>query len=116
MTITLIHEFPPGLCRLLARKGRIGMTDKDLAKATGWTIQKLVHIYSQRSWEKVYVGDMEVLMAACGITEQSARTQRRFLHRTIHSRQPLSHLRLADRSTRRLLATLQSSGALASHR
>lgn len=92
------------------------MTDKDLSKATGWTIQKLVHIYSQRSWEKVYVGDMEVLMAACGITEKSARTQRRFLHRTIHSRQPLSHLRLADRSTRRLLATLQSTGSLASKR
>jgi hypothetical protein len=104
--LTIVDEFPPALCRLVARNRRRGLTDKELSLRVGWSIQKVVHIASQGSWEGITVGDMASFMTACGVSPSTIRHQRRYLKRTMGSEDPLHHLRLPAGATLRLLAAL----------
>lgn len=104
--LTIVDEFPPALCRLVARNQRRGLTDRELAARLGWSIQKVVHISSAGSWSAISVGDMASFMTACGVMPSTIRHQRRYLKRTMRSEDPLHHLRLPAGATLRLLAAL----------
>lgn len=104
--LSIVDEFPPALCRLVARNRRRGLTDKELAAKVGWSIQKTVHVASAGSWASISVGDMASFMTACGVTPSTIRQQRRYLKRTMGSADPLHHLRLPAGATLRLLAAL----------
>lgn len=104
--LSILNEFSPPLCRLIARRKRRGMTDREIADLAGWSIQKVVHIATQGSWEGITVGDMAVFMTACGVRPDNLRTHRRYLKRTMESACPLHHLRLPEGTTLRLLAAL----------
>lgn len=104
--LAIVDEFPPSLCRLLARSGGVGLTDREIARRAGWSVQKVVGISSQASWGEISVADMAAFMAACGIYPANLRTHRRYLKRTLQAKTPLSRLRLQTGSTLRLLAAL----------
>lgn len=104
--LTILDTFPPSLCRLLARSGGVGLTDKELAQRAGWSVQKVISIGALPSWESVSVGDMAKFMAACGIYPSNIRHHRRYLKRTLRSKTPLARLRLQPGATLRLLAAL----------
>lgn len=104
--LAILDEFPPCLCRLLARHNRRGMTDMEIAKRAGWSIQKVVQMAASASWEFIPVGEAATFMAACGVYPANLRVHRRYLKRTIRSKNPMARLRLAPGSTLRLLAAL----------
>ena len=104
--LSIADEFPPALCRLLARHKRRGMTDKEVAERAGWSVQRVVWMGTLPSWAEVSVGDMSAFMAACGLHPSTLRHHRRFLKRTLGAKNPLSRLRLAPNATLRLLAAL----------
>ncbi len=108
--LSIVDEFPPALCRLVARQGRRGFTDRELAERTGWSTQKVVHIASAGSWADITVGDMASFMTACGVGPATIRHHRRFLKRTARSAHPLHHLKLPEGATLRLLAALPERG------
>lgn len=104
--LDLLDEFPPALCRLIARHNRRGLTDGEIAKRAGWSIQKVVQIASMASWEYVPVGEASTFMSACGVYPANIRHHRRYIRRTLMGKNPLARLRLAPGSTLRLLAAL----------
>jgi len=83
-------EFPPVLCRLLARKiegtkRTVPKTDTDLAKETGLPLAEIKRLSWLCSWDKVEVGVLVRFVTACGCDFSDPRqihTQRMFLGRT----------------------------------
>jgi hypothetical protein len=104
--LSIANRLPPPLCRLVARVGRRGMTDGAIAERSGLSIQKVVWISCQPDWSTVTVGDMAAFMTGCGVGPENLRHHLRFLRRTAKSANPLSHLRIPEGSTLRLLASL----------
>ncbi len=70
-----LHEFPPIVCRLLARetvhgRGTLnihGLTDDQIAKASGLALCKVFSISWLPSWDDVTCSDMLAFTKGCGI-------------------------------------------------
>lgn len=76
-----MDKIPPNLCRILARKGRIAMTNKEIADASGLTIKRVGEISRQTSWSKIDVGQASAFAAACGINLINQGQVRKYLMR-----------------------------------
>ena len=104
--LTIANRLPPPLCRIVARVGRRGMTDTQIAERSGLTVQKVVWISVQADWSNVTVGDMASFMTGCGVAPGNIRHHLRYLRRTAKSTNSLSHLRLPEGTTLRLLSAI----------
>jgi len=64
-------KLPPHWCRLVAREPhrmKQPRTTETIAKISGFSKQKVLHISRLRTWKDVTIGDMELFKKACGIT------------------------------------------------
>jgi hypothetical protein len=66
-----MDRLPPNVCRLIARephKSKVPRTTETIAKFSGFSKQKVLHISRLRTWKDVTVGDMEAFKLGCGLT------------------------------------------------
>lgn len=92
---SILEEFPPCLCRLLARKGksRRPYTNKELAELSGLSLDQVGSIAAKTDWDSVRVGDMMAFTKACGLDLSHMKRQRLYIKRQnwTHLRHPPSH-------------------------
>jgi hypothetical protein len=90
----LLQEFPPIVCRLMARDLRAmgnrqrPLTDKEIARRSGLTEPEVVFISAQHTWEEISVGKMMAFTRGCGIDFDNPRVidqHRRYLTRRLPS-------------------------------
>jgi len=95
-----LDRLPPNVCRLIARephKSKVPRTTETIAKFSGFSKQKVLHISRLRTWKDVTIGDMEAFKVGCGITPGKGEPlQIAYLKRSFDKSQtatPLFHLR-----------------------
>lgn len=78
-----IENFPPFVCRLLARKhrGRVGMSHEDIAKASGLARSTVISISFRRTWVGIPIETVDRFSAACGVDFFCTKDQRKFLRK-----------------------------------
>lgn len=81
-----LDEFPPVLCRLLARTPirhrpphMRAMTAVEIAKAGNLTVQRVGRLSVLRTWRDIAVGEADRFRSACGLGPRALRRQREFL-------------------------------------
>lgn len=77
----LLKEFPPVLCRLLARHNTCAISGRQLARYSGLSRSKIDHLSQLNSWDTVKVADALAFMSVCGVNLLNARRQREFIRR-----------------------------------
>lgn len=77
----LLNQWPPCLCRLLARHNSEAITSHVLAAVAGLHRDRVDDISKLPSWDSVWVGDALRFMAACGVDPLNARRHREFIKR-----------------------------------
>lgn len=75
-----LSQFPPIVCRLLARTGPKGrqrpMTDEEIAKASGLPVSTVISLSWMTSWNDVSCGNMLRFSKACGVDYSNALAMR----------------------------------------
>lgn len=77
------EDFPPYLCVLIARKDRKPVTQEQIAKATGFGINRVIKMWHSTTWAGVAIEDVDKFRAACGITRANIRRHRCYLKVTL---------------------------------
>ena len=111
-SVTLIeelNEFPPILCRILARRNRRAMTVSDIATMAGMSIGKAGACLMRKTWAEISVRDASALMWACGVTRGTRFRMREYLKRNANRAHPFRHMaRLPRDQMRRISAALKA--------
>lgn len=102
-----LNRFPPNLCRLLARKqrGRLLMTNTDIATVAGMSRALVSKIAAMSSWENVTLSAAQRFSLACGVNLLSPCKQVRFWRRrSLHYQKNATSAqrRMMDRIVRNL--------------
>lgn len=79
----VLEEFPPILCRLLARKGkkRRPYSSRELSEISGLSRDMVNMISAQTSWNNVRIKDMLAFTKACGVDLTDLKRQREYIKR-----------------------------------
>jgi len=82
MTLTqLLKEFPPCLCRLLAREFGEAPSSEQIAAQMHSYRDKIDAISKSTNWSLIIVDDALRFMEACGVELTNLRRQREFIRR-----------------------------------
>lgn len=74
-----LDRLPPCVCRLLAqRDGRL-LTEQQMKRLTGWSLDKLSRIASARTWRAITAGDIDKFLSACGLSWSAQSRSRWYL-------------------------------------
>lgn len=93
-----LNRLPPVVARLLAKSNGKLMSDIELCKRTGWGKKRLRRVYRAGSWRNVTVEEVDVFLAACGLTWSSQRRER-WLLKLAWNRSGLADMRHLRAST-----------------
>lgn len=78
---SLLREFPPCLCRMLAKHGHCAPSNRDLATRSHLTRDRINDISLLTTWDTVTVGEMQEFMRLCGVDPTNARRHRDTIRR-----------------------------------
>lgn len=81
---SILEEFPPCLCRLLARKpgkSRKPLTSREIANAAGLSRDVVDQISRETSWDSIRIADMISFTRACGLDILHMKRHREYIKR-----------------------------------
>lgn len=106
---TRLAEYPPFICRVLARittktSGKrtvVPLSSVDIAARSSLSAKKVVWISSQPTWDKVVIGDAVAFLKGCNLLNAPVWRLRWFLVRNHGKERSLQHLDQLPREDRR---------------
>lgn len=108
MTYLLPHvnQFPPALCRLLARRsrGRVLMSTREIARVSGLTRSTVDKVSKLRNWNAVDLETIHRFTMACGVNLMCARNLSR--HKDLWRRRRAKYLHTGNQAQRRMVSAL----------
>lgn len=101
-----INQFPPILCRVLARKSRgtLPLSTREIARVSRLSPAEVNKLSRRLSWENVECGTMQRFSLACGINFRSTKNLK--AHRRYWRMSKMVHLRSGTVAQREMLADL----------
>ena len=97
-----LDEFPPIICRLLARREItanhkiVPLTITEIAENSGLPIGLVKWIAVQKSWKRVRTEHVDPFMKGCGMSYGNLWIHRRFLRYQYKQKIPLSYIEKLD--------------------
>lgn len=88
-----MDKIPPNLCRVLARNGRLAMTNQEISDASGLTLKRVGEISRLTTWAKVDVGQASAFASACGVNLVNQGQVRKYLMRNEGCR--MGHIKIS---------------------
>lgn len=104
--LRFLDQFPPALCRVLARKSRgtLPLSTREIARVSRLSHGEVNKLSRRLTWEKVECGTMQRFSLACGINLRSSKNLKAQLRYWRNSK--MVHLRSGTAPQRRMLADL----------
>jgi hypothetical protein len=81
--LEVFDEFPPTLCRYLARKnnGRVKMSHSDIARVSGLERSTVAKLSKRTTWSGLTIDTIQRFSLACGVNLLSTARQKDFFKR-----------------------------------
>ena len=79
--VKYFDRLPPYLCRVLARKGGMALTNQDISAISGLTVKRVGEISKLRSWGSVPLAQINAFARACGVDLINQSSVRKYLKR-----------------------------------
>lgn len=78
-----LNQFPPGLCRFIARKshGRFPMSHTDVAKVSGLSRALVIKLSNMATWGNTGLLTIEKFTSACGVDPLRPAAAKKYLRR-----------------------------------
>lgn len=95
------NAFPPCMCRLVARNGRRPMSHREIAKASGLSVDTVARLSLKMDWSGVKIDVAVKFSAGCNVNHMA-------LERTMDyvRRRSMAHLKLAGKNQRKFHARI----------
>lgn len=104
--LPFLDEFPPALCRLLARRarGRVLMSTREIAHVSGLSPSTVDSISRLTTWRTVGLERVHRFSLACGVNLMDRNNRKR--HREFWTRRRAKYLALASKSQKQMAVQL----------
>lgn len=76
-----LDEFPPWLCRVIARRNGHPLSNTEIAEVSGLSLRSIARISPQLSWDGVTCGARCRFLLGCNINPNHLKEHRRYLKR-----------------------------------
>ena len=79
--IKKLDKLPPNLVRVIARDGRVALSNKDIADRSGIGVKRVGQISKMTTWRNLQISEAAAFASACGVDLVNQSKTRKYLMR-----------------------------------